>query len=182
MTATLLDSLAAIHSVLQAAKVPHALCGGLAANLYRREVRATSDVDFAVIIDPRRVAEVVDALDAKGWKADEGWKRAEQLRVSHRGFPRVDCIIATTDYEKAAVERAQVATIERNKVRVLTPEDLIVFKLVAGRPRDYDAVAAIINDHLVDLDANYIKRWLRQFGIEDTWNRALQEARRESEI
>jgi hypothetical protein len=64
-------------------------------------------------------------------------------------------------------------------VHVVSPEDLIVMKLLAGRARDYEAVAAIINTRGDDLDREYITGWLFQFGQADAWDRALDEARRE---
>lgn len=40
---TLSDALVAVHDLLVDASVDHALCGGLAANLYREEVRASME-------------------------------------------------------------------------------------------------------------------------------------------
>jgi len=177
---TLIDALLAVDGVLAEAGVPHALCGGLAANLYREEVRATNDVDLAVAIGPARVVEIVDAFGRAGWSAAPYRQRGEQLKLTRRGMPRVDCIIATTDYERAAVERSVPATIEGREIPVLTPEDLIVFKLMAGRARDYEAVAAIINARGRELDVAYIEGWLEQFDNASAWPRALEEARREA--
>jgi len=181
MMNTLTDALLAVHEILAAAETPHALCGGLAANLYRDEVRATSDVDLAVIAGPARVVELVRTFGASGWEAEPFWRNGEQLRLTHTDFPRVDCIIATTDYERVAIERCAVADIDGREVGVLAPEDLIVFKLVAGRPRDFEAVAAIINSRGDTLDVEYITGWLEQFGETERWARAMDDARREAE-
>jgi predicted nucleotidyltransferase len=176
---TLTDALLAAHEILAEAGVPHALCGGLAANLYRDEVRATTDVDLAVAAGPARVVELVGAFTHANWQAEPYWQRGEQIRLTHPDLPRVDCIIATTDYERAAIERSLPARIEGREVNVLTAEDLIVFKLMAGRARDYEAVAAIINARGRRLDVAYIKGWLEQFGAQEAWQRAIEEARRE---
>lgn len=177
---TLTEALLAAHEILEGAGVVHALCGGLAANLYRDEVRATADIDLAIAISPGRVLLLVQAFSADGWKAEPYWRRAEMIRFERPGFPRVDCPVASTDFERAAIERAVPATIEGREIRVLTPEDLIIEKLVAGRARDYEAVAAIINTLGTALDADYVKGWLGEFGFADAWGRALEEARRES--
>lgn len=181
MTGTLTDSLIAVHEVLEAAGVPHALCGGLAANLYRDEVRATTDVDLAVAVGPAQVVDLVGTLAADGWRAEPYWRRGEQLRLTHDDRPRVDCIIATTDYERAAIDRAAQAVIEGRRINVLTAEDLIVFKLMAGRARDYEAVAAIVNTRHGRLDVDYITGWLEQLGASEAWERAVEEARKEQE-
>lgn len=179
MTGSLTDALLAVHDVLVAAEVPHALCGGLAANLYREEVRATVDVDLAVAITPAGVIGLVQKFSNAGWSAEPYWRQGEQLRLTRNEFPRVDCIVATTDYERKAIAHAVPAQIEGHELAVLTAEDLIVFKLVAGRARDYEAVAAIINARGKQLDVDYITGWLEQFDASDRWERAVDEARRE---
>ena len=179
--AGLLGALLAARRVLDRAKVPYALCGGLAANLYRQEVRATMDVDLTIIVSPARLADLVDDFRAAGWRAESYWRRAELLRLSHDRLPRVDCLLAMTDYEQSAIRRAATVTIEHRRLRVLTPEDLIVFKLIAGRARDYEAVAAILHARRKRLDEKYITGWLTEFGIAERWEKALEEARREGE-
>ncbi|MEX2458534.1 MAG: DUF6036 family nucleotidyltransferase [Actinomycetota bacterium] len=181
MTGTLTDALLAVHAILEDANVPHALCGGLAANLYRDEVRATSDVDLAVAVGPARLVALVETFDAAGWRAEAYWKRGDQLRLSRQDLPRVDCIVATTEYERSAIDRAVPFKLEGADLRVLTAEDLVVFKLAAGRARDYEAVAAVINAMGRRLDVEYVRGWLDQLGVPDTWDRAMAEARHEAE-
>src|SRR5438093_1102153 len=106
MTGTLTEALLAVDEVLAAAGVPHALCGGLAANLYREEVRATSDVDLAVAVGPARLIGLVRSFTDGGWRAEPYWRHTEQLRLTRRDLPRVDCLVATTDYERAAIDRS----------------------------------------------------------------------------
>jgi predicted nucleotidyltransferase len=180
MTGTLIDALVAVHEILEGAGIPHALCGGLAANLYREEVRATSDVDLAIAVGPARITQLVDTLAGAGWRAESYWRTVEQLRLTHDDLPRVDLLIATTDFERAAIDRATPAQIEGRSIHVLTAEDLIVFKLVAGRARDHEAVAAILNARGDRLDVDYIRGWLEQFRAGGAWERALEEARREA--
>lgn len=180
MMGTLTQALLAVHEILEAAEIPHALCGGLAANLYREEVRATSDVDLAIAITPTGLFGLVDAFSEGGWGIEPYWRKHEQLRLTRPDLPRVDCIIATSDYERAAIERSTRADIEGQELAVLTAEDLIVFKLISGRARDFEAVAAIINARSGRLDVPYITGWLEQFDAGDAWVRANEEARSEA--
>jgi hypothetical protein len=181
VSGSLVDALLAVHEVLASADIPHALCGGLAANLYRDEVRATVDVDVAVAIAPARLVDLVKRLADAGWTVDPYFRQGEQLRLTRQDPPRVDCILATSDYERHAIEQAVPTRIEGRELRVLTAEDLIVFKLIAGRARDYEAVAAIINTRRELLDVEYITGWLEQFGVAERWERATEEARREAD-
>jgi predicted nucleotidyltransferase len=178
---TLTDALLAVDEILLAAGVPHALCGGIAANLYRDEVRATSDVDLAIAIGAAHLVDLVRTFADNGWDAEPYWRRGEQLRLAHQDLPRVDLIVATTDFERAAIDRSAAIEIDGRSLQVLTAEDLIVFKLIAGRARDYEAVAAIINTSAGGLDVGYITGWLEQFAVRDRWERAIEEAGREAE-
>lgn len=178
---TLSDALVAVHDLLVDASVDHALCGGLAANLYREEVRATADVDLYLVIGAAPLVELTRSFEEAGWRAHPSWRRAEQLRLERDDLPRVDCLIAGTDFERQAVRNAVGIRIAGRDMKVLTPEDLIVLKLVAGRSRDYEAVAAVVNARGGDLDVRYVGRKLEGLGMKDRWDRALEEAEREAE-
>jgi hypothetical protein len=58
-------------------------------------------------------------------------------------------------------------------IRLPTPEDLIIFKAVAHRPKDILDIQAIVNSH-TDLDIDRIRFWIQQFGhaleMPELWN------------
>jgi predicted nucleotidyltransferase len=178
---SLLDALLAVHDVLEAEDVEHALCGGLAANLYRDELRATVDLDIYLVSSPAQLVSTTRAFEEHGWTAHPAWRQAELLRLERADLPRVDLLIASTDFERIAVRRASEALIAGRNIRVLTPEDLIIFKLAAGRLRDYEDVVAMLNARTGRIDAGYVRRWLDEFGMTERWTRALEEAKREAE-
>lgn len=178
---SLLDALLAVHDVLEAEGVEHALCGGLAANLYRDELRTTIDIDLYLVSSAPQLVSLARAFEERGWTAHPAWRQAELLRLERDDLPRVDLLIASTDFERDAVQHASRALIAGRDIRVLTPEDLIVFKLVAGRLRDYEDVAAVLNARGGEIDIRYVRRWLEEFGMSDRWQRALDEARREAQ-
>jgi len=172
----LIDALKLAHEVLNSVGVRHALIGGIAANLYRREARATQDVDFAVNVSATEAVRLVEAFRKAGWSAEVRGGKAESMRLAHEDLPRVDLLVAGTPFEESAIDRAVKLSIDEQQMLIVTPEDLIVYKLIAGRARDYEAVAAIINT-VSKLDRAYILAWLEQFGFADRWIRAEQEAR-----
>lgn len=181
MTGTLTDALLAVHAILESHEISHALCGGLAANLYRDEVRATTDVDLVITVAATAVPTLVAAFEVERFTVEAYWTRGEQLRLSHPGLPRVDCIVATTDFERSAIERAPSADIAGRAIRVLTAEDLIVMKVLAGRARDREAVVAILIARGVDLDVEYIRGWLDQFDALDAWDDVVTLANHEKD-
>jgi predicted nucleotidyltransferase len=179
VSGSLLDALLAAHEILDDVGATHALCGGLAANLYRTELRATSDVDVVIGVSPVTLVEVVERFERGGWTANASWHQGEQVRLVHPDLGRVDLLVAGTDFEHAALDHAVPSTIAG--VRVVTPEDLIVMKTVAGRARDVEAVVAILVARGETLDAAYIADWVAAFGATQTWERAQLEAQLEAE-
>jgi predicted nucleotidyltransferase len=179
--AELKAALVSVHAVLVESGVEHALCGGIAANLYRTEMRTTTDVDLYVLCSAPQAVTLARAFEERGWTAHPAWRKAELLRLERVDLPRVDLLIAATEFERQAVRRAIPTIIAGRRIHVLKPEDLIVFKLVAGRFRDYEAVAAIVNTNPTSLDRGFIRRALAEIGMEDRWERALEGAEREAE-
>lgn len=170
-----------MHRVLDEYNVRHALCGGLAANLYREQPRATDDVDFYVIVAPTQLVDVTRAFEANGWAAHPYWRQGQLLRLDHPNFVRTDCLIAATELERSAIDDAVGADVQGTEVPVLRPESLIVFKLVAGRFQDYDAAAAIYNAYGDRLDESYIEDALETIDMSDRWERAKEGAVRQAE-
>lgn len=173
---SLVDELRAVHRILEEAHVANALCGGMAANLYRTGVRATTDVDVYIACSAPELVNLANLFEERGWTAHPAWRKAALLRLERADKPKVDLLVAATELERIAVERARPAQIEDIRMRVLRAEDLIVFKLVAGRARDYADVAAIINAQVDRLDDIYIERALRELDMVERWARAVEMA------
>lgn len=172
----LIDAMKAASRILETQGVAHALLGGIAANLYRKEARATQDVDFGIKASPADTVAIIEAFTQAGWAPTLRAGKAEVLRFSHDDLPRIDLLVAGTPFEENAIARAASLTIDEHQLAIVTPEDLIVYKLIAGRARDYEAVGAVLNA-VTDIDSHYVMGWLEQFGLSNRWQRALEEAR-----
>lgn len=135
------------------------LAGALAAQRYRGNVRFTTDVDFFV----SNFGAVADALRGEGYEvramAEPGGE-PYLLFVRGKGV-KVDLLLASTEYHEEAMRRAVD--------NVLTIEDVIVQKLLAGRPRDRDDIDSIMATG-PDLDADYIQRWTQVWEVEERWS------------
>jgi predicted nucleotidyltransferase len=75
---------------------------------------------------------------------------------------RVDFIFSYTPFENNAIKRARAVKILGQKVAFATPEDLIIHKVFAGRPRDLEDVRIVLLKNS-DIDVQYIRKWLREF-------------------
>jgi predicted nucleotidyltransferase len=74
---------------------------------------------------------------------------------------RADFIFSFTPYETEAIKRAKKVTILNQKVNFASPEDLIIHKIFAGRPRDIEDVKTVLLKN-PDVDKEYIRGCLKE--------------------
>ncbi|MGE0790243.1 MAG: nucleotidyl transferase AbiEii/AbiGii toxin family protein [Sandaracinaceae bacterium] len=155
----------AIESLAEAG-LEHALMGGGARNAYA-EPRATKDVDFVVAVDPSRLRTLRDALARRGFSESTrvGGDDPVPDLVLFRDAEgrRIDLLFAHTDFERSALARRNPRELaEHVVVPVVTPEDLIVYKILADRPQDrvdiQDVVRAVEARGGI-VDWTYVEGW-----------------------
>lgn len=61
------------------------------------------------------------------------------------------------------VERSDIRSFANLSVRLPTPEDLIIMKAIAYRPKDLEDIRTIA-DKYPNLDMERIEKWVRDFG------------------
>lgn len=64
--------------------------------------------------------------------------------LDKRSGIRIDFIFSFSPYEAAALKKAREIKIDTRSVKIAAPEDLIIHKLIAGRPRDLEDVRSVI--------------------------------------
>src|ERR1051325_4235589 len=70
---------------------------------------------------------------------------------------RIDIIFSRTDYEMQALERTVVRRVGATGVRFASVEDLLVHKVIAGRPRDLEDASSLLL-HNPSLDMAYVRQ------------------------
>lgn len=81
---------------------------------------------------------------------------------------RVDILITETPFQREALARRVQAKAFGQNTWVVTPEDLVVYKIIAGRPRDLDDIEDILEARGaagLPVDFTYIERWVRAWGM-----------------
>jgi uncharacterized nucleotidyltransferase DUF6036 len=141
--------------------------GGQAVLIYG-EPRLTKDIDITLGLGPDRLGDLLSIVSELGLRplVDDPETFARQTLVlpceeDDTGH-RVDFILSFSEYEQEALRRAQPTVIEGAAVRIGSPEDIVIHKMVAGRPRDIEDVASIVAK-IPALDTDYLSRWLRIF-------------------
>lgn len=171
------DSLSALAAVLDPLGIGWVLIGALAANRYRKTTRTTQDVDLLLLDLGPGLEALEAALRSAGWTVRRATPGGEMLRARHLVYGLADLIVAGTDYERTAIARSRTeGASPAASVRVLAPEDVIVFKLIAGRAQDLADIEAILAAKPA-LDDAYLESWATAWDVLETLRR-LREATR----
>ncbi len=74
----------------------------------------------------------------------------------------IDISLGALPFEQEMVARSEVYQLESLEIRLPTPEDLIIMKAVAHRPKDLLDIQGILRSH-PNLDRRRIRKWVTQF-------------------
>lgn len=160
--------LAGIAEELRARRLPFMFVGGQAVLLHGAP-RLTTDIDLTLGIGPEELATVEAAcqrLELESLVAEPASFVNETFVWPTRHSPsgiRVDFIFANTPYEQAAIARATHVELAGAALPVAAPEDLILLKLFAARPRDVEDARSVVDRQGGSLDWPYLERWAREF-------------------
>jgi hypothetical protein len=82
----------------------------------------------------------------------------------------LDVSLAWLPFELDAIGRSEVIDYAGVSIRIPRPDDLVIYKLVAARPRDLDDVERLLLLHGPALDVRRIVATVREFAdaLEDT--------------
>ena len=174
-------------TALQPLQVPIALLGGLAMGAWKRP-RFTKDVDLLIAIGDSNSKLALRLLKAAGFRTNRpdpvirvAENRFMQLRYEPPGAlldVQLDLLFATTHFhEQALARRAALPESELGfAVDVVSCEDLIVLKLIAGRILDRVDVAELLKANRNQLDMNYLAGWVRALHVERMFGEAWTDA------
>lgn len=164
-------------------EIPYAVMGGLAVRVHALP-RPTNDIDFSVQLDRNRLPEVYRAAEQMGLTVPEVYKRGwiDEIAglpiVKLRYYLRdglgvdVDIFLAESDFQNSLISRRQPLDVDGLQCWVVSPEDLILLKLIANRPRDLIDVQDILFTQ-GSLDAGYLHHWAYELGISERLDQAL---------
>lgn len=163
MLTALLERLAL---ALDSHNLPYFVAGGQAVLLYG-EPRLTKDIDIILGAGAEAAIEVTAMASAAGLRPliaspiafiEENFVLPAQDDAS--GF-RVDFIFSLSEFERAAMGRARIEPVGRARMRFISIEDLIIQKILAGRPRDLEDVRCMLLKN-PGLDKAWVRRWLQE--------------------
>jgi hypothetical protein len=161
------EILARIAAGLNRHRIPYMIIGGQAVLLYG-EPRLTRDIDITLGVNTDQLAEliaVVKELSLKPLPEDvEAFVTQTMVlpAVDETTGIRVDFIFSFLPYEREAIGRARKVMMLNQDICFASPEDVIIHKIFAGRPRDMEDVRTILVKN-PGVDISYIRNWLKEF-------------------
>lgn len=150
--------------------MPHAF-GGALALAYYAEPRATVDIDVNIFVPTSAFDQVASRLAPLGMPADVEdvrsiIERDGQARILWDDVP-VDVFLSYDAFHDAAEAARRTVPFARGTIDVLSPEHLMVCKVVFDRPKDWVDIDAMLAG-TTPLDAAEVFRWvIRLVGDDD---------------
>lgn len=161
-----LDALDLVVGILEANGLQGVVIGGHAVNAWV-EPRFTADIDFTVAADAPAIERVRRELLARGYRVQRelgGGLPSGPDFIRLVGGPEEPPI----DLQQVAKTAFQVEVVRRGCQRrppIATPEDLIVLKLIAHRPKDLIDLRGLIG--LSGIDWDYVEGWADAWQVGD---------------
>jgi len=144
--------------------LPYALGGALALAAWSGP-RQTTDVDIAVFVGEDQLPRVIDAVERAGAAVNR--REAERSVASigmffaQLGTTRIDVFLATHPMHEEMGRRRRQIELDGLPLWFLSPEDLVILKLVYARAKDVVDLERLFSARR-DLDEPYIRSWLER--------------------
>lgn len=164
---TLWQAAAEIAQFLEEHEIGYVILRGLAVQHWG-EPRTTHDIDVTVMVPQERleqfIHEVLQRFRPRLPDARDFALHHRILLVESSGGVPIDISLSIPGYEEETLRRAvRVSFPEGISLRLISAEDLIIHKSVAGRARDQEDIERILIRQKLQLDLDYIRRWLKDF-------------------
>lgn len=167
------DLLVEIAGIFRKLNICYVITGGMAIFVWGRP-RFTNDIDVVVNLDMKdidRLAAILRKLHKAGYISEEMMQRAilhsgEFNFIDGRSGLKVDFWISgSSPYDKEQMRRGVWRTIKKQKVRFISPEDLVLSKLRWYKENESfkqkEDIESIF-DVQKKLDWKYLRRWAKK--------------------
>jgi hypothetical protein len=176
-----------VWSALQPRQYQCALMGGIALAAWNHP-RATRDVDFLIGVDRAQLDSLVDRLRKIGCRpkreplvVEVGELHFAQFLYTPPGeFYEVqfDLMLAESDFQKSALARRVHRDVPKvdSPIDVLNCDDLILFKLLAGRMIDRADATILLRENREAVDFDYFLSWVAHLDLTTEFAECWREA------
>ncbi len=142
--------------------------GGIAVSVLG-QARYTEDIDAMFLLSvqdiPRFLEEAKqENIEPRIENAADFARKTRVLLLRHTiTETNIDISLGILPFEQETIERSSIQEFDASlQVRLPTPEDLIIMKAIAHRPKDLEDIR-ILADKYTNLDLARIERWVKDF-------------------
>jgi hypothetical protein len=172
--------------VLEALNLPYAIMGGFAVRVYGIP-RSTQDVDITVLCDDENLLALIRSIEERGYNVDDIYKRGWKDSIADLPLVKckryvggrpidVDVFLCESAFQFSLLNRRRRDIADDSPYWLVSPEDLLLLKLIAARPRDYlDAKDVLFTQG--QLDEEYMRHWASELGVADKLEQLLKDSR-----
>lgn len=178
-----------ISEILEELEIPYAVTGGFAVVIWGKP-RYTADIDIIIEFVKKKIKFLSKKLLAidKDVYADEDMM---QEALEHHGefnfiHPdtglKVDFFVQDNNpYNKLKIERAILRKIDGRNIPFVSPEDLILSKLIWSEEsvsqKQIEDIKSVIRNPKIKLDLKYLRNWAEKQGTMKVLKKLIKEAR-----
>jgi hypothetical protein len=128
--------------------------------------RLSADVDVTVVLGREGLSGYIDTMREHGFDVVFGDRdfiaRTRVIPFVHRASRMpLDIVLSGPGLEEEFLRRALAVDVAGTMIPVISPEDLIVTKILAGRPKDIEDIRGVIQERKTSLDVARIRAVLR---------------------
>ena len=141
-----------ITRIFDESKIPYMLIGGYAMVIHGFP-RMTQDLDISLGIDTEHIDKILNAVkkdfktlvkDPVAFARDTNVLLLQDIETG----VRIDLIFSFIEFERKAIDEADEIDFMGEKLRNVSVENLIIYKMLAGRERDKEDVEMILAERV----------------------------------
>jgi len=162
------DPLESLQNLISRFNQRGVVIGGIAASVIG-QARYTEDLDAMFLLSTRDIPHFLEEAKQEGIEpriegVAEFAKKSRVLLMHHVITDTdIDISLGILPFEQEVVERSSIQEFDDAlQVRLPTPEDLIIMKAIAHRPKDFEDIRTLV-DKYPSLDHRRIERWVKDF-------------------
>lgn len=165
MKIVLEDVFKKLVAFLNKERLEYIIIGGIAVGVLGQP-RVTGDVDVDIFLNKDNISKFLAKAKKAGFKVDKQKcmaraKLTSVFQISYGDF-HIDFIIASIELEREAFKRKKTIKLYGLKTFFPTPEDLILLKIIPGRPQDLIDAQNVFIRQKKRLDIKYLQIWAQR--------------------
>jgi len=159
--ATVAELLRALAAAMAERDLPWYLFGAQAAIVWGSP-RLSADVDVTATIEPAAVAAFVEAMRRHDFHLlfdDSDFVARTRVLPFVHGRTRMplDVVLAGPGLEEDFLRRAIPVDVSGTSIPVISPEDLVITKVLAGRPKDIEDIRGVVHERRASFDETRVR-------------------------